>query len=208
MSTRGRLTTTYAVLLLATLVVFGITVSATRDREANNIAAGALPMADTVVTTIRGLQQQLRLNPDSQPLTVSIPDRGTGQPVARATRSLVRALDALPGYFLLFGSQGQLLYVSPGLKALIPDSLPGDQYTVNRVATSLPSRSVDARVTLSGGGHLFMVADTVPSDTVPVPNISRVIVAVPIAFSDLLPSAVSQSVFIVAPLLFLLSVGA
>lgn len=200
MSTRARLTVAYAGLLLATLIVFGATLSALRDTRANNIGAGALPMADTVVKAIRDLQRQREVQPDSQPLTVL--DTASGRPVAHPTLALKKKLDQLPGYFLVFNNNNQLLYASAKMRELSPD----DQDAVNRVAATLATKNEDVRLSLRGDSlHLFMVADTVPTATLGVPNISRVVAGTPAAFADLLPSAVSGTIIVIAPVMFLLS---
>jgi signal transduction histidine kinase len=203
MSTRGRLTAAYALLLLATFMVFGVTLSATRDSRANDIDATALPRADSIVTTIRDFQRQIRLQPDSQPLTVTMLDSVSGKPVAHPSRSLVKVLDRIPGYFLVFNNQNQLLYASPLMRDLPPD----DQDQVNRVAAQLATRREEARLSLRGDSlHLLMVADTVPTSTIGVPNISRVVVGEPASFADLLPRAITGTIIVIAPVIFLLSI--
>jgi len=196
-SARGRLVVAYAALLFATLVVFAIALSATRNSAANNISASPIAAADSIITAIHELQ---RAQPDSA-LTSTIYTSTTGEPLAASSARLRKMLNRLPGYFLVFNDQNQLLYASSAMQALGTD----DQDAVNRLATRLAVRNEDARVTLKNGQHLFMVADTVPSSKDPVPNISRVVVAQPVSFADLLPSAASEAIIIIAPLLFLLS---
>lgn len=205
MSTRARLTSAYSALLVATLIVFGVALSAMRDNRANNIGAGAFPTADSIVMTIRDLQRQFLLQPDSQPLTVTMLDSANGKPVAHPSRALGKVLDRIPGFFLVFNNQNQLLYASQRMRDLSPD----DQDAVNRVAAQLATRREDVRLSLRGDTlHLFMVADTVPTTAIPVPNISRVVVGMPISFADLMPQVVTGTIIVVAPLIFLLSIVA
>ena len=76
-----------------------------------------------------------------------------------------------------------------------------------RVAAQLASRGEDARLSLRGDSlHLFMVADTVPTATINVPNISRVVVGDPISFADLLPQAVTGTIIVLVPVIFGLSI--
>jgi signal transduction histidine kinase len=202
-STRARLTATYALLLLATLIVFGIALSATRDSRANNIGAGVRPAADSVVMAIRRLQQQAQ--PDSQLLIkigINVLDTARGTTVARPTQALVKTLAQIPGYFLVFNDQNQLLYASDPMKALNAT----DQDLVNQVASRLGTRNEDVRVRLSNGTELFMVADTVPSPEIPVPHISRVVAGATVSFSDLLSPAITGTTIVIAPIIFILSV--
>jgi len=203
MSTRGRLTTAYAVLLLSTLVVYGVVVSAMRDSSANNIDAGVRPMAGRVVTTIRDMQRQFLLQPDSQPLTLTVVDSVSGRPVAHPSLALVKALAGIPGYFLVFNNQNQLLYASQRMKDLSPE----DQDAVERVASKLASRVEDSRLSLRKDSlQLFLVADTVPTADINVPNISRVVAGAEVSFADLLPQALTTSIILVAPVIFVLSI--
>lgn len=199
MSARARLVATYIALLFGTLVVFGFALNATRDAAANDIDAGPRAFADTVVKGIRDLQ---RAQPDSA-LTV-VYNSKTGEPLAAPSTLLKKMLNGFSGSFLVFSSQNQLLYVSPQLSALLPDT--ADQDVVDRVALTLASGTQDTRITVSGGRHLFIVADSVSSAAEFVPNISRVIVVSQLSFADLLPSATSEAIFVAAPIIFLLSV--
>jgi signal transduction histidine kinase len=196
MSTRVRLTSAYAALLLATLIVFGIAVSAIRDTRATGVGVGALRMADSVAATIR------RFQADSQ---LTILDTARGGPVAHPTRALGGILDRMPGYFLVFNNQGQILYASAPMYGLTPY----DQDAVNRVAAHLTTGIEGARLAVRGDSAiLFMVADTVPTPAVPVPNISRVVVGVPASFADLWAPVLTGAIVVLAPVIFLLSLVA
>lgn len=209
MTTRGRLTATYAALLVATLVVFSVALSVTRDSRAESIGAGVHSSADTIAAAIRDLQQQFPVQPESA-LTTTLYNSLTGEPVAASSARLRRTLSRMAGYFLVFNDQNELLYASPSMKALTA----GDQDVVNRVATHLITSNEEARLVLRGDSthayslQLFLVADSVSSATVSVPNISRVVVAEPLSFADLLPPVVTGTLIVIAPIIFLLSVVA
>jgi signal transduction histidine kinase len=202
MSARARLVATYIALLFGTLVVFGFALNVTRDASANDIDAGPRAFADTVVKAIRDLQRAQR---DSALTSFTVYDSATGEPLAASSARLRKMLNGFSGSFLVLkNNQKQLLYVSPQLSALLPDT--ADQEVVNRIAATLSSRTEDARITVSRGRRLFIVADSVSSATDTVPNISRVVVVSQLSFADLLPSATSEAIFVVAPVIFLLSV--
>ncbi len=209
MTTRGRLTATYAALLVATLIVFGIAMSVMRDTSARSVDATIRPAADTIAAAIRALQQQFPVQPESA-LTTTLYNSVTGEPLAASSGRLRKTLGRIPGYFLVFNDQNELLYASPPMKALSA----GDQDVVSRVAKRLATSDEDARLVLHGDSsnayslQLFLVADSVSSTAVPVPNISRVVVAQDVSFADLLPPLVTGSLIIMAPIVILLSIAA
>ena len=209
MTTRGRLTATYAALLVATLLVFGTVLSVTRDTRARSVDAAIRPAADTIAAAIRELQRQYPVQPESA-LTTTLYKSVTGEPLAASSGRLRKTLSRIPGYFLVFNNQNELLYASPPMKALSA----GDQDIVNRVATHLATSGEDARLMLHADSsyayslQLFLVADSVSSADVAVPNISRVVVAKPMSFADLLPPMVAGSLIVIAPIVFLLSIAA
>ncbi len=200
---------TYAALLVATLFVFGITLSVMRDTRATSVAATVRPSADSIAAAIRQMQGPLPVQPESA-LTNTVYTSTTGTPVAASSARLRTMLKRIPGYFLVFNDQNQLLYASTPMKALSA----GDQDEVNRVATYLSTRDEDARLLLRGDSahaysmYLSLVADTVPTAETPVPNISRVVVGEPISFVDLLPPIVTGSLIIITPIIVLLSIAA
>ncbi len=209
MTTRGRLTATYAALLVATLIVFGMALSIMRDTRARSVDAIIRPAADTIAAAIRAAQLQYPAQPESA-LTTTVYDAVTGVPLAAPTVRLQRSLRRMPGYFLVFNDQNELLYASPPMKALSA----GDQDAVNRVAKQLGTSDEDVPFVLHGDSanayslQLFLVAQTVSSAVVAVPNISRVVVAQQVSFADLLPPLVTGSLIVIAPVVFLLSIAA
>ncbi len=209
MTARGRLTATYTALLVATLIVFGTALSVMRDTRARNVDATIRPAADTIVAAIRALHQQYPVQPESA-LTTTVYNSVTGEPLAASSGRLRKTLSRIAGYFLVFNDQNELLYASPAMTALSA----GDQDVVNRVATHLATSDEDARLVLHGDSahayelELFLLADSVSSAAVSVPNISRVVIAQPVSVADLLPPLVTGALIIIAPLVFLVSIAA
>ena len=105
----------------------------------------------------------------------------------------------------MFTTQNQLLYASQRMRDLSGD----DQDAVDRVAANLATRLDPLRVRVRHDSvTLFIIADSVSTPTFTVLNISRVVVGQPIAFADLMPPAVTGTIIILAPILFLLSIVA
>ncbi len=197
MSTRGRLTAAYAMLLMGTLIVFAIAFSSIYRVRANEVAIDALRQADSISATIRRYQAA-----DS---TLVVLDTTLSPPVARPTHLLIDVLNNVPGYFLVFNFQDQLLYVSGPMRQLSTD----DQVAVNKVAVQLPT-SVEG-VTIStpeDSTRLFLRARRVSSDSIAVPYISRVVVGVPTNYGDLLAPGLAGTIIILLPLVFLFSLAA
>src|SRR5579884_2388590 len=134
MPARTRLVVAYAALLFATLIVFGIALNATRNAAADSIAVGPSATADSIVLQIRDLQ---RVQPDS--VTVTAYNSATGEPFAQASVRLRKLLNGINGHFLVFGNHDQLVYASPQLKTMLPDTV--DQLAVIRVAVRLATSS-------------------------------------------------------------------
>jgi signal transduction histidine kinase len=218
MTARARLTAAYAGLLLVTLVVFGMALSMVRDGRASRVTDDALVYANSVSARIRQFQtdtlacetenqlEALKVRGKaSKGCRLTIVDTTAGQLLARPTRDLVRVLDGISGYFLVFTTQNQLLYASMPMRNLPVQ----DQDAVDRVAANIATRVEDARVRVRGDSiNLFIIADSVPTATTLVPNISRVVVGLPISFADLMPQAVTGTIIILSPVFFLLSVFA
>src|SRR5437868_7089398 len=113
MSTRGRLTTSYAFLLFGTIIVFAIALAFGRRNQADDaLVAEALRASESIVTAIR------RAHADSQ---LTVLDTALASPVVRPTPALLSLLNRTPGYFMVFTSQGNLLFASQLVRELTPD---------------------------------------------------------------------------------------
>lgn len=196
MSTRGRLTAAYGMLVMGTLIVFAIAFSSIYRVRANEVALDARRQADTIAATLRRYQAA-----DS---VLVVLDTTKNPPVALPTDVLRDALNRIPGYFLVFNYQDQLLYVSRPLHQLLPD----DQNAVNQLAVKLPESFEGATITTPADSlHFFLRARRVASDVMFVPYISRVVVAVPTDFGDLIAPGLAGTIIIMLPLVFLLSLA-
>lgn len=214
MSTRGRLTAAYSLLLLVTLIVFGVLLSTVGDSRANQFADDALREAGSIAERIRQFQADTVACETSNELEaakvglkaakgcrLTVLDTTRGQLLAVPTGDLNRVLSKIPGYFLVFTAQNQLLYASRPMRDL---SL-GDQDAVDRVAANLATRVEDARVRVGDSTTLFIIADSVSTGATPVPNISRVVIGKPIDGAELMPQVATGTIIILAPIVFLLS---
>ena len=216
MSTRARLAAVYAALLLVTLVVFGVTLSTVRASQASRVTDDALAKANSIAERIRQFQTDtLACETENELEALKLRGKATkgcrlmtvdttaGQLLARPTRDLLRVLRGISGYFLVFTTQNELLYASPPMENL---SL-HDQDAVLRIAENLATRIEDGRVRVRNDSiNLFIIADSVPTATVPVPNISRVVVGLPISSADLMPQAVTGTIIVLLPVFYVLSV--
>src|SRR5262245_31332527 len=96
MSTRARLTISYAFVLLVTMIVFAVSVwagrreTATRDQTASEV----FRTADRVLSLIQTAQLQGRR-------LTAIDTDVNGKPGIRATKDMGDLLDAEPGYFMV-----------------------------------------------------------------------------------------------------------
>ena len=197
MSTRGRLTAAYGMLVMGTLIVFAIAFSSIYRVRANEVALDAQRQADSIASTIRALQA-------AADTLISL-DTTQSPPIARPTRTLIDALNRLPGYFLVFNNLDRLLYVSGPMRQLTPD----DQVAVNKVAVQLPSSIEGATIsTPEDSVRLFLRARRISNDTIVVPYIQRVVVGINTNFGDLLAPGVAGTIIIMLPLVFLFSLAA
>src|SRR6185437_5492465 len=104
-STRARLTVSYALVLLGTMVVFGVAVWELRAIGARQqLAQEAYRVADNVLLTIQNAQAALT--------RMTYVDSTSGPtPVVKGTKELAAALDPLAGYFMVLDQSGKLLSV-------------------------------------------------------------------------------------------------
>jgi signal transduction histidine kinase len=215
MSTRARLTAAYAILLLATFVVFGITLAATRVNRASTFDDAALSHARSIRASIRQLQTDpsgCEIENQLHALRTRVVarkgcglvdvDTSNGQSRVLPTKELQKALDSLPGYFLVFSTQNQLLYASRPMQDLSLE----DQDAVDRVAANIATRIEDARVRLRHDSlTLYIIADSGSTKEDFIPNISRVVVGEPVAADEQLSSSIAGTIVVLSPVLFILS---
>ena len=125
-STRARLTVSYAVVLIGTMIAFGTAVWAERrSAMRDDLGREALRVADNVFLTMQVTPQKL-FSVDTTP----------DGPVVRPTKELGAALDPVPGYFMVLDRQGRLLYTSSLMRLLSGD----DQYVMLQSVLRLPEQ--------------------------------------------------------------------
>ena len=192
-STRARLTVSYAVVLLATMIAFGTAVWAGRNSGAKDqIAREAFRVAENVLFTLQSAQA------DNRQLT-KIDKTNPNGPVTRSTKDLADLLDPLPGYFMVLDQQGKLLYSSALMRLLSGD----DQTAVLSAVLQLPDEASGVKV-LVRNDSLQLLAVARRNLTVGQ-NISRVVAALPYEVAQLPGQLVIGTMIVIAPIIFLIS---
>jgi two-component system OmpR family sensor kinase len=192
-STRARLTISYAVVLLGTMVAFGMAIwFERRNADKDELGREALRVADNVFLTIQ-----------ASPLRSTFVDTaGSGGPIIRNTKDLADVLDPVPGYFMVLDKQGRLLYSSALMRLLSGD----DQTILLRYVLqleaagglSVPGVSVPVR---GDSLRLFAVVETNPTS-----QSIRVVAALPTNLSELPPQLLIGTMIVLAPIIFVVSV--
>lgn len=192
-STRARLAAAYSGLLFATLVAFCAAVYfARRASSYQELGVQAARSAETVLRTMAAAERAgKRLTARDRGLTV------TPLPELRNT------LEPVPGYFLVLDAQNRLLYSSSAVRQLPTDAQAdlqdlGIDLSLDRegVLVPLPDTLL--------GGRMLLVAR---SDSALLPNVSRVIAGLPTAYADIAPQLLLGTMFLIAPLVLLISVA-
>jgi signal transduction histidine kinase len=194
MSTRARLTVSYAVVLLCTLLGYSIAVWQGQSLTARQeLAEEAFRSADIVLFSIQRAQleaKQLTLVDTSDP---------TKPPIIKSTKELADVLDPLPGYFMVLDQAGKLLYTSSLMRLLSED----DQTKVLQQVLQLTDERTGVRVPIRNDS-LRLLAVTRRNVSVG-PNISRVVAAMPTDLAELQPTLLVGTFIIAGPIVFLLS---
>ncbi len=204
-SIRAQLTTAYATALLTTVAVFAAVSYATarsaRQREQERhvtadadltlrIVQQAIASGEAIVTTSSEKNQPRQ---SSTPAAYTIPPAVTPK-----VRTL---LEGVPDYVFVLDSNGHTLYNSFAVRQLDED----DQVTLSRAAIALPSdggppTTVDLRTK-----RLLAVALNAPPGSSPV---ARVVAAAEYENATVAPVVLGGVIFIAAPLILLISIGA
>src|SRR4051812_25937911 len=195
MSTRARLTLSYALVLLGTMVAFAISLwTARRNQSHGELAREAFFAADRVLLAIQ--TARLETEPKRQ---LTVIDTVGDRPVIRATRSLGELLDPLPGYFMVLDQQGKSLYTSTLMRSLSSD----DQATLLKQMLELKDENIAPIVPVRGDLKLLVVARR---NVAVGPNISRVVSALPTDLSELAPQLLVGTMVVLAPIIFVISI--
>jgi signal transduction histidine kinase len=196
LSTRARLTVSYAVLLLATMVTFVVAVLVGQSKSSTQtaVAGDAFRVADNVVLT---LQAATQANPH---LTyVDSTDKAAWQ--IKGTRQLGDVLDPLPGYFMVLDPSGKQLYTSTLMRLLSSD----DQRQLLLAALRLTDETVGVAVSVRGDSlRLLAVARRASAAG---PNFSRVVAALPLTGTDVPSQLLVGTMLMLAPIIVLVSLG-
>ena len=216
MSTRGRLTTSYAFLLLGTMIAFAVTLWFVRNKQAtNDLLTESTNTADIIVSAIRSAQMEAsesqltvadttRPAPASRPALTALDTTGP-VPVARPTPVLVDLLARFGGYFVVFTPQDSVLYASGLVRQLASEDQDRLIRTARRLARGL---EVGAKVVVRNDSlRLFMVVDRVGTPIVPVPNIARLAVAMPTRMAELSPQLLVGAMIMLTPIVVLFSIA-
>jgi signal transduction histidine kinase len=200
MSTRGRLTISYAILLVGTMVVFSAALWVGRSKTATQqlIANEAYRLADTVLVTIQAAQQE-----DTRLTYVDSSDRTS--PAIKATKEMADVLDPLPGYFIVLAKSGQLLYLSTLGRLLSSD----DQTELLRGVLQIgDDKNDNAAVIVSVRADSMRLLAVARRNLTPGANISRVVAALPTTTAELPPQLLVGTMIMLAPVIILVSIAA
>lgn len=215
MSTRGRLTISYAILLLGTMVAFAAALWFVRAKQATDDLLGeSLNTGEVIANAIRRAQSEAsesqltfpdttKLAPVARP-TLTFADTTSRIPVARPTKALTDLLSRFGGYFVVFNYQDSVLFAS-GLLRELPRE---DQDRLISTARKLAAGVEGAKVSVRGDSlRLFMIVDRIGTAATAVPNISRLAVALPTRMAELSPQLIVGTMIMLAPIFFILSAG-
>ncbi len=196
---RARLTVAYGFALAGSLIIFAAALYFTRTaRGVQDLGPVALAQGDRLLANLRSASRQ------GTPLTV---ERATGDPRGTrvyATEAMRSLLERVPGYFIVYDRDDRQLYSSVGLRQLPPD----DRAAIDEAALKLVPDGEGALVSVSDslfGGKLLLAARR---DSELLPNITRVVAGVPTSIVELSPSLLVGTLFVVFPVILLVSVAA
>ncbi|MDB4876353.1 MAG: ATP-binding region ATPase domain protein [Gemmatimonadetes bacterium] len=192
-STRARLTVSYAVVLLGTMVAFGMSIWAGLRSEATNaLAREAFRVAEQVLVTMQAAQS------DNRRLTY-IDSTNVRERVTRPTKAMADVLDLLPGFFVVLDQQGKLLYPSTLMRQLSGD----DQTKLLQNWLQLKEEANGVRVPIRGDSLVLLAV--AKRNVVPGANISRVVAALPANAVEVPGGILIGTMIMLAPIIFLVS---
>jgi signal transduction histidine kinase len=221
------LAATYAGLLFATLLAYIAAVYIARR------AAAYEDLGQRAGEAAQLVRQRIVVSQEAdQPLTIrdsALVVRGSSSPpsdtaacekqgvcrwefVVRPLPELGKTLEPLPGYFLVLDAQGRLLYSSFAVRRL-PTSFQEDLNTLAiRLMDTTGGRQpggatavmpMPGATTLGEAMHLAAISDSALR-----PSISGIVAGVPATDAELQPQLLLGTMFVLAPLLLLISVAA
>jgi signal transduction histidine kinase len=194
MSTRARLTVSYALVLIGTMLVFAISLwKARQNLWKQELAQEASRIADRVLLVIQSAQQ------DGKRLTY-VDSNVSTSPLIRATKELGDVLDPVPGYFMVLDQRGLTLYSSNQMRTLSSN----DQYTLLQTVLTYNSESVAPIVPVRGDSVRLLAMSK--RNVAVGPNVSRVVAALPTDIGELSPSLLVGTIVVLAPIILVVSI--
>jgi signal transduction histidine kinase len=217
MSTRGRLTVSYAFLLLGTMIAFAVALWFVRRKQAtDDLLTETANTADVIVATIRRAQaeaseNQLTVADTTRPSPVSRPvltvvDTTGPVPVARPTPALIDLLGRFGGYVVVFTPQDSVLYASGLVRELAAD----DRDRLINTARKLARTGADGAKISVGNDSLRLITVVKRVSAPPpeaIPNIARLAVGMPSRMAELSPQLIVGTMIMLAPIVVLISAG-
>jgi signal transduction histidine kinase len=193
-STRARLTVSFSLVLLGTMIAFSVALWIGRRNAANDeVGVQAVRAADNVLAVIR--ERQL----EGKRMT-TVDSQIVSEPVIRPTPELVEALDPLPGYFMVLDSRDRLLYSSTLMRLLDLD----DQTAMLKQAVTPPETAVWSVAVRDDSLRLLLLSR---GDSAIGPYIRRVAAALPLSVADLSGQLLAGTIVAIAPIIFLVSLA-
>ena len=194
---RARLTVAYGFALVGNVIVFSgalFIAHNARSLQLRQLGQVAVAAADRTNDVLREAAQNGRLLTEEGPCDEKV--------CINASVEMLKLLDRVPGYYIVFGRDSQL-YSSVGIRQLLKD----DRERIDQQATALVPGRGGAVIQIDDklfGGGLLMAARR---DSALQPNITRVVAGVPTTIVELTPSTLIGTMFLVLPLILLVSVG-
>ena len=200
-SIRAQLTAAYAVALLTTVAVFAAisyatTLSADRTARQHALEQVVASEADLLLRTV----QQAEASGDPLvTLTIVTLVNNKKDTIPNVTPKLRTVLEGVPDYALVLDAKGRTLYNSFAFRQLDQD----DQVALSQAALALRAEFPPSTIELHSR-RLLLMARGVPS----AGPITRVVAGSEAKDEGVAPIALGSAIFIAAPIILLISIGA
>lgn len=196
-SLRSRLTVAYGFALVGNVIVFSgalFIAHNARSQQLRQLGQVAVAAADRTNVILREAAQSGKVLTEERPCDVKV--------CVNATVEMLKLLDRVPGYYIVFGRDSQL-YSSVGIRQLLRE----DRARIDAVAAALVPDADGAVVQIDDklfGGGLLVAARR---DSALQPAITRVVAGVPTTILELTPSTLIGTMLLVLPIIIVVSVG-
>ena len=195
---RARLTVAYGFALVGNVIVFSAALFAahnSRSLQLRQLGQVAVAQADRTNNFLREAAQAGTALTEERPC-------GDKQCVF-ATVEMLKLLDRVPGYYLVYGRSNQQIFSSVGVRQLAKD----DRDRIDAEAVTLVPQGEGAVIQVEDklfGGGLLMAAR---NESALQPNITRVVAGVPTTIIELSPSTLIGTMILVLPVIIFVSIG-